>query len=100
MSPYIVIMCMERLSKTIQHAVELIMWNPIKIRSSGPSLSYLFFADDLTLFAKADAKNCSTIANILHQFWKDSGQKVKCTKSRIILLKNCISTIKDHAPAC
>lgn len=89
MSPYIFIMYMERLSRTIQQAVKSNSWNPIKISTQGPSLSHLIFADDLILFAKVDAKNCNTIANILNNFRVELYQNVNCSKSRILFSKNC-----------
>lgn len=93
-SPYIFIMCIERLSKTIHQAISDKLWTPIKISARGPSLSYLFFADDLTLFARADFKNCSVITDILQKFWIDSDQKVNCAKSRILFSKNCSTSTK------
>lgn len=50
MSPYIFIMCMERLSHLIQQSVGSKVWNSIKISNKVPSLSHIFFADHLTLF--------------------------------------------------
>lgn len=54
MPPYIFILCMEYLSKSINQKVQNKLWKPIKIASKGPELSYLFFANDLVLISKAD----------------------------------------------
>lgn len=81
MSPYIFIMCMERLSKTISNLTAFKDWNPIKISPRGPNLSHLFFVDDLTLSTKADARNCHTIARTLHDFWVASKLIVQSRES-------------------
>lgn len=56
MSPCIFILCMEMLSRYINHLVDTHLWDPIKVTPKGPSLSYLFFADDLTLMGKVTRK--------------------------------------------
>ena len=52
-SPYIFVLCIERLSQMISLAVENKIWEPIQLSRSSPTLSHLCFADDLVLFAKA-----------------------------------------------
>lgn len=70
------------------------LWTLIKISFRSPSLSHLFFVDDLTLFARADANNCMVITNILQTFGIKSGQKVNCAKSRILFSKNCTNATR------
>ncbi|KAF3664257.1 hypothetical protein FXO37_11590 [Capsicum annuum] len=76
LSPYLFILCTERLSKNINLAVKQKDWNSIRISSNGPKMSHLFFADDLTLFAQANPKNCRTILKILNDFHENSRQKM------------------------
>lgn len=52
-SPYLFILCMEKLSHMIQDRVHRKQWKPVKVSRSGPSLSHFFFADDLIFFAQA-----------------------------------------------
>ena len=52
-SPYILVLCMERLSHLINSLIEKGKWKPVKLNKTGPQLSHLFFADDLLLFAEA-----------------------------------------------
>lgn len=88
--PYLFIMCMELLSRRIDHEIDILHWNPITInkKSPGPLLSYLFFVDDLILFAKANKGNCNTIKNTMNSFSLHSGQKINFLKSKFFFSKN------------
>ena len=68
LSPYIFILCMELLGQLIQEKCEAKVWCPVKASRSGPAFSHLFFADDLVLFAKANAENCVAIREVLDTF--------------------------------
>ncbi|KAH0639276.1 hypothetical protein KY285_035862 [Solanum tuberosum] len=61
MSPYLFIICMERLSRDINRKVDNKSWYPIKTTNSGPKISHLFFVVDPTLFARANILNCNAI---------------------------------------
>lgn len=74
LSPYIFILYTEFLGQLIQEKCEAKVWCPVKASRSGPSFSYLFFADDLMLFAKVNAKNCNAIRDVLDTFCNLSGQ--------------------------
>lgn len=94
MSPYLFILCMERLSREIDNQGLLGNCKPIKISRKGPKLSQLFFVDDLTLFASADQDNCETINSTLQSFHKASRQKVNLIKCKAIFSKNCLDNIR------
>lgn len=51
MSSYLFILCMERLSRSIELNLKDKSWTPVKI-THWPKLSHIFFAEDLTVFAK------------------------------------------------
>jgi len=53
LSPYLFILCMEKLSISICEAVISGNWHPIQIARNGPHISHLLFADDVLLFTKA-----------------------------------------------
>lgn len=88
-SPYIFIMYMERLSRSIAAQVHNGSWFPIKINHTAPKISHLFFADDLTLFARANKKNCVTVMDAPQQFICKSGQRANTLKSKVVFSSNC-----------
>ncbi|KAL4314705.1 hypothetical protein AHAS_Ahas15G0111800 [Arachis hypogaea] len=53
MSPYLFILCVERLSQIISVEVNHKLWEPIVLNRGGPELSQLSFADDILLSGKA-----------------------------------------------
>lgn len=73
MSPYLFVMCMEKLSVMIQNAVNANIWQPIRISKNGPPLSHIFFADDVLLFCKENFSQVQVVANILDEFGTTSG---------------------------
>ena len=95
LSPYIFILCMEFLDQLIQEKCEAKVWCPVKASRSGPSFSHLFFADDLVLFAKANAKSCNAIREVLDTFCRCSGQTVSDTKSRVYFSPNIDSDDRE-----
>ncbi|KAK5775092.1 hypothetical protein PVK06_042959 [Gossypium arboreum] len=58
-------------------------WNPIRISRSGPSLSHLFFADDLVIFSRADVVHSDLLAKYLSNFCDISGHKVNARKTNV-----------------
>jgi hypothetical protein len=82
LSPYLFIICMEKLSIAINHAVYQKNWDPIHISNTGPCLSHLLFADDVLLFAKAKNSQIKFITDLLECFSLASGLKINLSKSR------------------
>lgn len=68
---------------------------PIKISPKGPAISYLLFADDIILMAKADLANCGTMSTTLDSFCTLLGQRINKAKSRIYFSKNCSQDLKN-----
>ena len=79
---------MNFLGQFIQEKCDAKVWCPIKASRSGPAFSNLFFADDLVLFAKANAENCIAIMEVLDNFCNLSGQTVSEAKSRVYFSPN------------
>jgi len=88
LSPYLFVLCMERLNHLIEAAVEKGDWKPIIASRGGPSVASLFFADDLILFGEASLAQARTIKNCLDTFCKASGQKVSYSKSSVFFSNN------------
>ena len=82
-SPYLFVLCIERLGHVINQAVSEGKWKPIKLSRRGPPLSHLFFADDLILFAEASESQIVTVMECLDLFCNSSGQKINLNKSNI-----------------
>lgn len=52
LSPYLFVLCMERLGHMINDAVVSKTWRPVRLSRNGTLISHLFFADDLFLLLK------------------------------------------------
>ena len=83
MSPYLFILCMERLGHAINKLVSEGLWKPITLSKHGPLLSHLFFVDDLLLFAEATEEQIKIILDRLDSFCTIASQKVSLNKSSI-----------------
>ena len=53
LSPYLFVLCMEKLSHLINQKLVEGSWKPVKTSRNGPVISHLFFTDDLILFGQA-----------------------------------------------
>lgn len=87
-SLYIFVLCVERLSRVIGRAVENGEWRFIRLFRQGPTLSYLFFADDLVVFAKASVEKLRVVMRCLDLFCRSSRQRVNHQKSQILVSAN------------
>ncbi|KAF3682670.1 hypothetical protein FXO37_02220 [Capsicum annuum] len=65
LSLYLFIMCMERISRRIDSAVENGLWTPIKLTARAPPISRLLFADDIILCATIDSISCNSMTQHL-----------------------------------
>lgn len=88
LSPYLFVLCLERLCHLIDAEVGRKAWKPISLSQGGPKLSHVFFADDLILFAEASVSQVRVIRRVLERFCLASGQKVSLEKSKIFFSNN------------
>ncbi|CAL1393436.1 unnamed protein product [Linum trigynum] len=88
LSPYLFVLCMERLSHRIDQAIQEKNWKPLSLSRGGPLISHLFFADDLILFAEADGAQVRIIKRCQDEFCHSSGQRVNYEKSAIFVSAN------------
>ena len=82
LSPYLFILCMERLSIKLNEAVRDKVIHPISFKGR-VRLSHLFFADDIFLFTKANVQDCKNLGGILLDFCELSGQLMSISKSKV-----------------
>ncbi|KAL6138042.1 hypothetical protein ACLB2K_063330 [Fragaria x ananassa] len=68
LSPYLFVLCMEKLSHSIQNAVEMGHWKPIQSSYSSPRSSHLFFADDWILFSEASSTQATVMKGVMNLF--------------------------------
>ena len=96
LSPYLFVLCVEKLAHLIQRQVDLGRWRPIRLTKNGLPLSHLFFADDLILFAEIGVDQVEVINECLSIFCDVSGQKVSMSKSRVFFSHNVNHNIKSQ----
>lgn len=88
LSPYLFVLCMDRLAHTIDYAISLKKWKHIKLNKRGLCLSHLFFIDDLILFAEADLEQVRVIQTCLNLFCSSPGEKVNKDKTHLYCSHN------------
>lgn len=88
LSPYLFVLCIEKLFQMVSLAVDNKAWKPISLSRNGPKLSHLAFVDDLIFFAESNLEQIHIIQSILDLFYRSSGQKVSKENSRVFFSKN------------
>ncbi|KAH9757474.1 reverse transcriptase domain-containing protein [Citrus sinensis] len=68
LSPYLFILCIERLSHGIHNVITARKWHPIMLSRNGIPLSHLFFTDDLLLFTEANVEQAKVISAVILGF--------------------------------
>ncbi|CAA0812017.1 Unknown protein [Striga hermonthica] len=84
LSPYLFVIVMERLTRTINREVSARNWDPIVLSRGGPVLSHLLFADDVILMAQANVATVQTVNTVLKAFTEEAGLAINLNKSQII----------------
>lgn len=95
MSPYLYVICIERLIHLIGREVQYGCWKPVRASRHGPPISNLAFANDLLLFCEATPEQARIMKSYLEQFFSASGSKVNNSKSRIYFSHNTNLDVKD-----
>lgn len=90
LSPALFILVSELLSRILLKEEANGALKGIKICRKAPSVSHLFFADDLIIFAKASIRDAGTIEKVLAKYSAWSGQKINKNKLLIHFSKNFV----------
>ncbi|PKI66165.1 hypothetical protein CRG98_013418 [Punica granatum] len=89
LSPYLFVLCIERLAHRIYDLVSFGRWRPIRVGAHGLAISHIMFADDLLLFAEASKGQMREVMGVLDTFLHSRAQKslfqgvVDCVQSRL-----------------
>ena len=83
LSPFLLIIMEEGLSRTIQVAIRNSTLQGISIHNLNPPLSHTQFVDDTTLMGSPTLREAKTLKSILDKFAATSGTSINETKSQI-----------------
>ncbi|CAA0840706.1 Uncharacterized mitochondrial protein AtMg01250 [Striga hermonthica] len=95
LSPYLFILCAERLSATLKKAETNGNLEGLKCSRNCPPISHLLFVDDSIVFSKATSVEAASIVNILNLYECASGQQVNLEKTTISFSPNTPQALRQ-----
>lgn len=95
LSPYLFVVAINELSRTLQHEMNSNNLVGITLGPSCPPLHSLLFADDLILCGQATIQEATKINSILQTFCTHSGQTPNLQKSYILFSRNVDEATKQ-----
>lgn len=93
-SPYLFILVFDVLSRKISRAFNRVDFNGIGLANSAPTLTHLFFVDDVVIFSQDSPESIVTLTAILNLFTAASSQRISTTKLGIIFGKRTPNHVK------
>jgi len=96
LSPYLFVICMDKLSHMIANQVEAGYWLPMRAGMYGLQISHLLFADDLLLFAETSIEQAHCVLHCLDTFCQASGQKINRNKTHVYFSKNVDTQLREE----
>ena len=80
MSPYLFILCSEVLSRILPFAEQQGLIHGIQIARAAPSNNHQMFADDITIFLRANTNEATQLKACLDKYHSWSGQEINYQK--------------------
>lgn len=96
MSPYLFVMCMDKLTHLIAQSVVEGEWKGLKAGRNGPVITHLMFADNLLVFGQANVNQMATTLRVLNQFCSILGQEINQQKTSLMFSKNVKRDLRDE----
>ncbi|XP_075504360.1 uncharacterized protein LOC142541783 [Primulina tabacum] len=101
LSPYLFVLCAHGLSSALLSLENHRLLSRVRIASSCPPISHLFFADDNLLFFRATLEDCMVVRNCLELYERASGQLINFEKSSLSFSPNTNEqAIPTYAMSC
>lgn len=88
LSPYLFLLCVEGLSRSIKKSAEEGQIKECRIHEHAPAITHILFADDSFIFCKATTEEVRVIKLILQKYEAQSGQTINFQKSGIYFSAN------------
>lgn len=88
LSPYLFVLCMERLRRCFEKVVHNGRWKPIRLNKNGPTISHLFFTDGHILFGEASMDQMEVMMDCMDTFCVASDQRVNTEKTQLLVSNN------------
>ncbi|XP_075499773.1 uncharacterized protein LOC142538311 [Primulina tabacum] len=96
LSPYFFVLCAHGLSSALISLENRRLLSGVRIASSCPPISHLFFADDSLLFFRATLEDCMMVRNCLELYERASGQLINFEKSSLSFSSNTNEQVCDQ----
>ncbi|XP_073133915.1 uncharacterized protein [Henckelia pumila] len=96
LSPYLFALCAQGLSAMLSSFESQGCFKGVRIASSCPSLSHLFFAEDSLIFFKAEMEDCQSIAECLKNYERASGKVINFEKSALSFTPNTVPAMVNR----
>lgn len=96
LSPYLFVLCLGKLSHLVFDKVDSDEWVTLGAGWNGPSISHLFFVDDILLFGETSENQIDCMLECLNTFCNTTGQKVSNEKTRIFFSKQTPPDVKAN----
>lgn len=96
LSPYLFLLCVEWLSRTLDHHMSSTNLKGISRCTGAPVISHLLFADDSLFFMEATEQNLFYLKKSLDEYQFISGQRINLLESAVVFSHNVPLTLQEY----